>query len=118
LTLMSIWDSQLKIPTTAGLLSSSPSKLETPTHTKHTTQPFFFFFGHMWLMLGSLQRFKEEGDFTYWVKIPVCTGLKGLTDLQKIETRFPVLPALTDNGFQQAYRTVRPGSGGYDVQGP
>ena len=65
-------------------------------------------------MLGSLQRFKEEGDFTYWVRVPVCNGLKGLIP-KKIETKFPVLPASTDNGFQQACRTVRPGSGGYDV---
>ena len=30
------------------------------------------------LLLGSLQRFKEEGDFTYWIRIPVCKGLKSL----------------------------------------
>ena len=35
----------------------------------------------MWryaLLIGSLQRFKEEGDFTYWIKIPKCVGLKTL----------------------------------------
>ena len=29
-------------------------------------------------MMGSYQRFKEEGDFTYWITIPKCNGLKGL----------------------------------------
>ena len=33
----------------------------------------------MWryaLMLGAYQRFKEQGDFTYWIRIPKCKGLK------------------------------------------
>jgi hypothetical protein len=28
------------------------------------------------LMVGSFQRFKEEGDFTYWIRLPKCVGLK------------------------------------------
>ena len=48
----------------------------------------------MWrytLMIGSFQRFKEEGDFTYWIKIPKCKGLKTL----ELETCKDVQPYQT-----------------------
>jgi hypothetical protein len=46
-------------------------------------------------MIGSYQRFKEEGDFTYWIKIPKCKGLKSLTlgaGNLKTCTAFPNFP--------------------------